>query len=266
MTSCWVCAYPSPGLTSASGSISLGVCTSCSCLACDLHGAVDTAKGQYWCSVCLPSLVIRGGTGGDDGGGGGPSAATAATDPNRSLLADPVQYPLSLALRFPELVARGREHAEPVRPVAAVVLRLAQLRWRRLAGEDLDVPLDLVPTLVGVSLWSAGHAPGDLPSYPPGEEGRQLRRNPLVAGLLYGQQLDSTRGFFGDTLLAEQPPKVWAEPEFAQTPQGQAVDAEVHDELALEVRRMQRPDGRRPERTTVVDARPEDLGQTWLTS
>jgi hypothetical protein len=130
----------------------------------------------------------------------------------------------------------------------------------------LAVPLDLVPPLVGLSVWSAGHAPGDLPSYPPGDEGRQLRRNPLVAGLLYGQQLDSTRAFFAQGVLVQEPPAVWAEPSFAQTADGRAVDAEVHEELVREVERLQQPDDRRPQQATTLDSGPETFGQNWLTT
>lgn len=270
MTSCWPCAFPSPGLTSVPGSIPLGVCRNCNALACDRHGAVDTAKGQYWCSVCLPSLVIQQ-QGGGGGGGGGPTASAGPAAANRTLLGGDIRTVTQLTARFPEPVAMSRAHAEAVRPVAPVVLRLAQIRWRHLAGEELEVPLDLVPPLVGISLWSAGHEPGDLPAYVPGKEGRQLRRNPLVSGLLYAQRL----GISADAAEA------WASPQFSDSRLALIADRQVRKEIDLEVSRLeQEPDLRGPQRRTSwlgpdagasadssltrADGRDEDTGQSWL--
>jgi hypothetical protein len=199
MTVCWSCSYPSPGIKNVNQLDPAGVCRNCYSLTCDWHGAVDSAKGQFWCAACLPGVIIRAvstGGGGGGGPGGQPVGRDGDDDSDQRLLGGRIKSLVSLSLRFPELAAASRDHAGPIEPVAYMVEILAELRWTRLTGQQLDIPRGFVAPLVGLSLWAAGHEASDIPNYPPGEEGPLLRRNPLVSGLLYAQRLEQTSELF----------------------------------------------------------------------
>jgi hypothetical protein len=164
MAECWVCANPAeqhkPPFEDHSA---VGVCTRCSVFACNGHAEFDTGAGLLYCAPCV---------GGDD------SSPPTEPGPDDRPPGDRPPGPGGLRLvfsslaeaerRFPNFHRHSKAHAEAFKGnnnIANMVGAFAP-KWEQTRGEKIDlnaVDTDLIAAGIGVTLWSAGLNPGDLP-------------------------------------------------------------------------------------------------------
>jgi hypothetical protein len=181
MTECWVCANPAENRPPPfDDHTSVGVCTRCSIFACNGHAEFDTGAGVLYCAPCV---------------GGGESSPPTDPPPGDNPPGDRPPGPGGRGLffssfaeavrRFPGFHRRSEAHAQAFKAnndVADIVNRLAS-KWKETRGEKINlsaVDSDLMAAGIGVTLWSAGLKPGELPAL--SEKNLMwLAKNPLLA-------------------------------------------------------------------------------------
>ena len=181
MSSCWVCANPAENHWPSNDPDPVGVCGACSAFVCNKHGEIDTLTGVLVCSPCVggdASTPPRNdpGPGPGDRPGGGRPRGPGGMGLKFSDLAD-------LIRRFPRFSRAGRAHADAFRErVDAEMIGRIAAAWEAQRGQVIDraaVDEELVAAGVGITLWSAGFDPGDLPR--PVEDNRAwLVKNPVL--------------------------------------------------------------------------------------
>lgn len=184
MTECWVCAHAAEGRASPSSDpTSVGVCWRCSIFCCDTHAEFDTLAGLFYCSPCVsdgesspPTEPPGGGP-----GGGGPGLGRPRGRGERPI---PFISALNAKIRFPRLHKSSMAHVDPflARYEISEVIRVSARPWQDLFGERInvhEVDEELVALGIGMTLWSAGLDPGELPAVLP-ENLSWLVRNPIL--------------------------------------------------------------------------------------
>lgn len=182
MPECWVCANPAQNHVSPSGdTTSVGVCFRCSIFACNTHAEFDSGPGLLYCSPCV--------------GGGGSSPPADPTGgpgggPTPGRPRSPDQPPMSFTSvqdaekRFRQFYRSSKAHADAFaarQSVSDMVSHVAD-RWQELFGERIrvqDIDEELIAFGIGVTLWSAGLDPGDIPEISEGNL-TWLVKNPLL--------------------------------------------------------------------------------------
>jgi hypothetical protein len=185
---CWTCVHPSRGNTSRSSAPDpVGVCSSCSCLACSGHSGIP-GYGSLICVYCgsVNNLHLKtypvggqGGSGGQGSGGpGGPGSGGQASggqgsqqdvgQAGHSAKGVALFQTLEQALHeLPELYSRGVDYALPSDMEPQRLIEDANLVWPELYGTTLSLEgldIDLVRAAVGMVLWAAGVPVGDTVS------------------------------------------------------------------------------------------------------
>jgi hypothetical protein len=186
MTECWVCANPAkdhaPGFSSQTA---VGVCTRCSIFACNGHAEFDTGAGLLYCAPCV------------GGGDSSPPTGPLPDDqpPGDQPPGDRPPGPGGLGLvfssvaeavrRFPGFHRHSEVHADTFKANNNMVNMVKDLasKWEETRGEKINlgaVDTDLIARGIGVTLWSAGLNPGELPDLSP-QNLIWLVKNPLLA-------------------------------------------------------------------------------------
>jgi hypothetical protein len=145
-------------------STAVGVCRRCNTFVCNTHEEFDSRPGILYCAPCVGS----GGSSPPTKPGGGPGGPT----PGRPR--SPDEPPISFSSapdaesRFPRFYRKSKAHADAFlarHNISAMTRHLAP-RWEELFGERInvqDVDEELIAFGIGVTLWSAGLIPGELP-------------------------------------------------------------------------------------------------------
>jgi hypothetical protein len=140
----------------------------------------DTDLGILFCTLCVGDRASSPPTR-PGGGGGGPAPRRPRTpddSPNFASAPD-------AARRFPRFRRSSEAHADAfaARHEISGVIRQIAPRWEELFGESIsvqDVDEELIAFGIGVTLWSAGLDPGEIPE--PSEGNLVwLVRNPLLS-------------------------------------------------------------------------------------
>jgi hypothetical protein len=185
MPECWVCANPDKSHASPSpDSTSVGVCRRCSIFGCNTHADIDTGPFLLYCSPCVGgggSSPPSGPPPGDGGPGGGPSPSRR--NPGGAGLFFPsVRDAMS---RFPRFHRSSKDHADAfsARHNISEMIRHLAPRWEQVYGEQIniqEIDEELIAFGIGVTLWSAGLDPGELPEVSE-ENLTWLARNPILS-------------------------------------------------------------------------------------